>query len=169
MPWLKIAGNALIAWIREKEYAMKELKPCPFCGEKLVGQKDLFAGGTSWNCPNNCIEKMKQPMLEEEFCKHWNTRPIEDTLCPSRIGREGEEGMSNTQEEIIVWHKYQDEDPGKYLVEYLVTTKTGKIKVAFLDVGETSQEELELVFLDQDGLVLHVSAWAELPEGWKEL
>ena len=59
---------------------MSELKACPFCGKKLAGTKDLFAGGTSWSCPDKCIERMKQPMPEEEFFAIYNTRPIEDAL-----------------------------------------------------------------------------------------
>ena len=59
---------------------MDRLKPCPFCGEELFGTKDRFTNGTSWRCPNGCIEKMKQPMPDEEFYQRWNNRPIEDSL-----------------------------------------------------------------------------------------
>jgi len=62
---------------------MDRLKPCPYCGVELSGTKDLFTNGTSWRCPNGCIEKMKQPMPDEEFYQCWNTRPIENALRAS--------------------------------------------------------------------------------------
>lgn len=59
---------------------MSELKLCPFCGEKLSGQKDMLLGGTVWTHKNNCVSLLTNPQNFAEFERCWNTRPIEDEL-----------------------------------------------------------------------------------------
>lgn len=54
-----------------------ELKNCPFCGEKLTAQPDLFTGGTMYYHSNDCIKKLLE---HGDFRKLWNTRPIEEAL-----------------------------------------------------------------------------------------
>lgn len=56
---------------------MSEIKPCPFCGQELSAQPDLFSGGMRYDHENNCINKIKEAY---DFRELWNSRPSEDTL-----------------------------------------------------------------------------------------
>ena len=62
-----------------------ELKPCPFCGEKLVHDSEHYSGPI-WErlyqsyrveCPK-CCASTTEYMTAKEAIDAWNNRPIED-------------------------------------------------------------------------------------------
>ena len=55
---------------------MRELKPCPFCGNEPVVEGNLVACN-NLNCPTY-DNYWTDPMIFT--CDQWNTRPIEDAL-----------------------------------------------------------------------------------------
>ena len=66
------------------------LKPCPFCGEKLVHDSEYYSGPV-WKrlneayrveCPK-CYAQTTEYQTAEEAIKAWNSRPIEDELRQS--------------------------------------------------------------------------------------
>ncbi|MHB0967805.1 MAG: hypothetical protein ACYC36_15250 [Bellilinea sp.] len=74
---------------------MDELKACPFCGEKLSAQPDLFSGGVRYFHENNCIHRLTE--LSDDFLELWQTRPLEDAL-ESRV-----DFLEDKLQEIVNW------------------------------------------------------------------
>ena len=60
----------------------KELRPCPFCGEKVTLDYRVMPNRKHWFITCDCCGMMYQDTLSQrKYVKDgWNSRPIEDNL-----------------------------------------------------------------------------------------
>ena len=75
----------------------KELRPCPFCGEKVTLDYRVMPNRKHWFITCDCCGMMYQDTLSQrKYVKDgWNTRPIEDNLIARIVELEAENEKTN--------------------------------------------------------------------------